>query len=465
MAFPLTGTDSFVFLPAALNLAAGRGFTNPLYYVVQFTDPSGSNLFNYYVPLFPLVLGTIAKLLPDIRTIFFICALVSATTLLIYRKLLLELLPKNISTSYKIAAVLSFTYLCTYMLPTVGRPENFIVLFSVLLYWLYQRRAQAGEKLYTILTSLLLGAMLATQLISFFLGFIVLYLYDNISAKQPVRVFFQYCIIFISSLIIFAGILSISPVGLMGSINGISTHAQYVLTRIDNTLSSFSFFWLLAPLNLGFGVLFGIAAYFFVIEMKNTLTKLKGFRLVMLVISLLSLFFGVYKYVFYGGPTVYNATCFVLPILLYIFSSSLSSSWKYRLLPIVTLTFVAGSLLLIRTLLLFGHTVASGKDYAHAKAEAKKYMSKTGKTRPTNGIWSLYSNPNEISILDGNLIKTGDTVIIQQAYMPFPLADGTYTILADWRAKEPIQLLGIPLAKRAYGFGFVVCVINKGKVD
>src|ERR1700679_2174392 len=73
--FPVPGTDSIVFIPPALLFSKGYGLANPLYYVTQFTDPTHTNRFNYYVPFYSLLLGILSKIKPSIKTIFLFCSL------------------------------------------------------------------------------------------------------------------------------------------------------------------------------------------------------------------------------------------------------------------------------------------------------------------------------------------------------------------------------------------------------
>src|SRR5438045_2007798 len=94
--FPTPGTDSKVFIPPALLYSRGMGLVNPLYDLSLVLGPGFNFKFNYYVPFYPLLLGTLSKVHPGIRTIFLICSLFSVTGLFLYCHRVITLLPQQL---------------------------------------------------------------------------------------------------------------------------------------------------------------------------------------------------------------------------------------------------------------------------------------------------------------------------------------------------------------------------------
>lgn len=455
--FPIPGTDSFVFLPASVNMAHGRGFTNTLYYIAYYVDPTHTCRLNYYVPLFPLVLAWVGKIYPDIRAMFLFCALVSTVGLVSYGKFISQYATRQ---KWGIAlGVLSLIYISTYLLPTAGRPENFAKLIAWGIFLVVFNRIRITAKVYYASLALLFAMLLATQIIGFFLCFGCYLLFESFNEKNLGKLIRTNALLFVGIIILFLGILALSPVGVVDTLVGIRRHIDYVLTRSDNTLASLAFFWFVAPLNFAFAGIFLVAAYFFVGDVRSKFLHVHGVGRLVSALILLAFLGGVLKYVFYGGPTVYNATEFILPLSAYIFARLTASPQKVQLRRIFSVTLILGTLLFCRTVLLFGHTLYTGKDYGSALRALKPYDDQQT-IRPTNGLWSLFSEPAKLELFDVTKYKVGDTVILQQAYLPFPLPEGHYRILKDWRAPEPVKIAGIKISERAYGYGFVVCVIQ-----
>ena len=152
--FPTPGTDSRVFIPTALLYSQGFGLINPLYDVSVVgvaTDITNAIKFNYYVPFFPMMLGTLSKIHPGIKTIFLICSLFSISSLFLYCRTLLSVIPQQLTGPVKALVLSSIIYVATYVIPTVGRPENLTVLLVFMIYILYGKRNVINSVLYNVL--------------------------------------------------------------------------------------------------------------------------------------------------------------------------------------------------------------------------------------------------------------------------------------------------------------------------
>jgi len=453
-----------VFMPPALSFAKNQGLTNPLYYVASFTDLTHTNRFNYYVPFYPMALGWLSRMKPDIRTIFFICSLFSVTGLLLYARALASFLSGELSNWAKAAVVLSFSYLATYLLPTVGRPENFSGLFVFLVYLLYQRRKALNPVLYYAAIIVLISVLFSTQIIGFFFCFLFYALYEVLNAENIYKTIGSLVLLLGSVVGGFCTILMLSPHGLSETVNAIGWHIALALNRADHNISTLVYYWVYAPLSFGFVVIFLLATLFFAIDLRAKLTGAGAMKIISAVLALLLIAFGLVKYVLNAAPTVYNATQFILPLMAYIFYNILN---RDRLLPArmettaLLITCLAGSLIFFRGFILFRDMMRTGKDFASARAFVSSYTKNNKKILTSNGIWPIFEDINNPKVGITDQFEHGDTIVLQQAYFPFPKSiTDKCTMLYDWRGPEPVKLFGIKIANHPYGYGFVIFKAN-----
>ena len=462
--FPVPGTDSIVFIPPALLFSKGYGLTNPLYYVTRFTDLTHTNRFNYYVPFYSLLLGFLGKINPGIKTIFLFCALFSTANLLLYMRVITSFLKEKIRPWPQILLLLSVTYIATYLLPTVGRPENLTSLLVFLVYILYRKRENYRPLVYNLFVIILFSLILATQLICFYFCFLFFVTYELLNTKNVPRTIGVNAVRFLVVLAGFCIVLSLSPNGLVNTINGISIHVSYVFGRSDRSLSLFIHYWLLAPLNLGFVFIFILSTIYYIKELYTRLKSVPLLNSVLIVLTQAMVLLGFIQFILYGAPTVYNATEFILPITTYLVLNILfaAKTGTNRCLFITTLiTYVAGSLLFLRSIILFIDYKNDGKDYDHAKTLVSSLTKNYPGMFVTNSLWSLYDNPNDARIFNDLDFKKGDVIIIQQVNHRFPQAlVNKCTTIYDWRTAETNEFLGMKLANRPQGYGFMVCKVN-----
>ena len=79
--YPVPGGDAAVFMPAAINLKAGRGLTNSLWEVAP--DPTGQHRFLEHPPLFQMVVSA-CMWKAETRNAFVVLAIFNALTLTLY---------------------------------------------------------------------------------------------------------------------------------------------------------------------------------------------------------------------------------------------------------------------------------------------------------------------------------------------------------------------------------------------
>jgi hypothetical protein len=458
--FPIPGTDSMVFLPGALRYAQGKGLTNPLYYVTNFTDPTHSSKFNYYVPFYPMFLGWLSRVRPDIRTITFICGIFSVTGLLLYGRVIGSFFPENSPKWLKATVLLSFTFLATYLLPTVGRPENFTCLFVFLIFILFRKRKNINGVLLFVLLAMLFSLVFATQIIGFFFSFLFFALCDLLHATNIFKNILKNFLLFVSIVGGFCGILALSPNGVSETIQAIGWHIALALSRADNPIRTLIYYWVYAPLSFGFVAIFALAATFFALDVNE---KLKGqpiIKIILAVILLLLITFGLFNYVLIAAPTVYNATQFILPLMTYIIyniSITRAPILRKAAVGLLLLTCIGGSFIFLRGLILFGDSLYTGKDFASARAVVEKYTKNNQKVVTSNGIWCLFNDLDNPKTTITDQFESGDTIVMQQAYYSFPrFITDRCTVLFDWRAPEPVTFMGIKIANHPYGYGLVI---------
>lgn len=380
--FPTPGTDSLVFLPPALSYAHHQGFANPLYYVDKFTDPTHTHRFNYYVPLFPWLMGIVGRIYADVRTIFLFCALLGSAGLFLYTREAIKAMAVP-GRYWTVGVVLSLFYLPIFFLPTVSRPENLTFFVVFIIYLLYRNRSKVSLVAYVGILSLFFASLLATQILSFFFCFVFYALCDVLDTGQPVRSAIQSFIIFSLSLGIACLILAAGPIGFRETVDAVWWHATMVVGRTDNSPSLLFYYWALAPLSFGFLGVFLLASYLFIRELVARMRK--AARLSVLSVLFLSgvLLWGLVKYVLYGAPTVYNITQFILPIMAYTVTAIAKIGKTAKPAIVFCALCAIGTLAMGRHLLMFTNMVASGKTFAAAR---ELVMEQTGKNKKSDSL-------------------------------------------------------------------------------
>lgn len=462
--FPIPGTDSIVFIPSALLYSKGFGLANPLYYVTKFTDLTHTNRFNYYPPFYPYVLGLLSKIKPGMKTIFVICSLVSMANLLLFARVMSSSLPDRLSGFLKAMVFLSIPYIATYLLPTVGRPECFTSLFVFIVYILYSKRNEYNAGLYNILICTLFSWILTTQMVSFYFCFLFFISYELLNSTTIYKTILSNTLRLIMIVLLCCLILAITPNGLVNTITGIKLHIAYVLDRSDRSIPLFIHYWLLAPLNFGFIIVFLLCAGFYVREVFARCKNMPVMQVVLVAGVQGFIVLGIVKFILYASPTVYNATGFILPLSVYLIlniTRQVNSTSKKVASAFTIATYLAGTVVFLRSLVLFTDYLADGKVYATAKTQVKAILQNNKNVYVTQGLWPLFENMEDVKIYNKSDLKTGDIVIVQQAYHPFPPElVNKCTVMYDWSTVEQRKFLGITLTNRPQGYSFVVCKIN-----
>ncbi|MBL7692934.1 MAG: hypothetical protein JNM41_15175 [Flavipsychrobacter sp.] len=460
LVFPLPGTDSFVFMPPALSFAKNQGLTNHLYYVAEFTDPTHSNRFNYYVPFFPMALGWLSRIKPDIRTIFLICSLFSVAGITLFTATIKRHLTDKITPQIKLGLILTFTFLSIYLLPTVGRPENFSGIFIFLIFLLYRHRSQIKPALYYPVIITLFSVLFSTQVIGLFFSFLIYALFEVLNSRNVLLKCVELVAVFAAVVGGFCLILALSPHGLSETVNAIGWHIALALNRSDSTFRMLVYYWTYAPLSFGFVFIFICCLVFFLADIRSKWASAPKFTIFVSLVPLCILLIGLYKYALNAAPTVYNVTQFIFPMMTYLWLQILSpvkSRFTKLTFPVVLVTVVAGLFMFLRTFVLFADTMISGKDFATARALAESYTRNNKKVITSNGIWPIFSDIKKPYVIITDQFDKGDTIIMQEAYFSLPLQfSEKCDVIYDWRRHKPTNIFGIKLSNNPNGYGFVI---------
>jgi hypothetical protein len=250
----------------------------------------------------------------------------------------------------------------------------------------------------------------------------------------------------------------------VSTINGIRTHVDYVFTRSDRSIELFIYYWLFAPNNFGFLILFILGAIFFIREVYVRLTRSELIKRALIALLLLALIGGIVKFILYASPTIYNASEFILPLTAYVIFNINKVGYKSQkaFMWTAAITFFSGTVIFLRTLILFADDLKHEKNYSVAKAVISKYAGGNRNIYITNGMWTLFDDLDKLKLFNESNYKTGDTVIVQQAYGRFPdsLRDKC-TIIYDWRRyPEEVRFWGMKIANGPHDYSFVICKIK-----
>lgn len=453
--FPLAGGDSIVFLTPALFYAKSGGFINPLYYVTKLTNDARVNLFNYYVPLFPWLLGFFSKIYPGIKTLFLWCATFGIASLCLYSRELKKKLSNN-SVFFLIIAYLSITYLAAYLIPTFGRPEILSSFIVTCLYLLYQRKSSLTPLVYDTVLTLCFALLLSTQILGFWFAYLIFLAEEFFSSQSTGKIILQNTLRLITILSIFILILSLSPAGLMPTLTGIQKHISLVLLRHEHSFYLYCYYWFLSFLNFGFIIIFLLSGWYY---LKVNLVRLKILsksRVIIIIVLYLVLIISLFKFVLYSAPTVYNVTQFIIPILLFLLQR-LSSEKKIALCHYITLVvFAYGSLIFLRMVVLSIDYSRDGRDFDQASVQLDQQISRFDSVKISPGLWSLCNDVKKIRPIYDFDFKPGEMVVVQngdesERYLPL----SRWEKIFDDRIPGGKIFLGLPV-RHPQGYTFAI---------
>jgi len=407
-----------------------------------------------------MALGWLSRIKPDIRTIFLICALFSVTGIALFTATIKGYLTDKLTPQIKLGLILTFTFLSIYLLPTVGRPENFSGIFIFLIFLLYRHRSQIKPVLYYPVIITLFSVLFATQIIGLFFSFLFYALFEVLNSRNVLLKCVELVAVFAAVVGGFCLILALSPHGLSETVNAIGWHIALALNRSDSTFRMLVYYWTYAPLSFGFVFIFTCCLILFFADIRSRWAAVSRFTIIVSLIPLSLLLVGLYKYVLSAAPTIYNATQFIFPMMTWLWLqilSALQNKVNKLALHVVLVTTVAGLFMFVRTFVLFADTMISGKDFASARALAESYTRNNKKVITSNGIWPIFSDIKKPYVIITDKFDKGDTIIMQEAYFSLPPEfSDKCDVIYDWRRHKPATVFGIKLTNNPNGYGFVI---------
>lgn len=460
--FPIPGTDSSSFLAPSLTFGYGHGLANPIYYLSSLTDETGTLRYNYYVPFYTWFLGFFVAIVPSIKSIFVVCALLTIIALFTYRHIIIKN-DRPADKLYTVTILLSVFYLATYSLPTLGRPEQLTAPLSLVLYCLYHHRAQVAAWIYNSALILIFSIILTSQITGFYFAFLVFLIVEFLGQDDPKRLVLVNAVRTVGVLALSYMIMELSPNGFMATVHGISRHSQILFARTARGSSLLSYYWVFSPFNFGFIVVFLASLYYWYLYLRSAFTGITLFNKLVIGALHLAIVAGILKFVVHTAPTVYNATQYIYVMLLFLLLNYHQHKGKFNtaMLGSLALTFLAGSFVFLRTLILFIDNETDGKTYDAAKSKLAQVEAKYGKCYTSFNLWSLYDDPYKVNQLDEENLHSGEVIILNQAYRDLPQAImSRCEILDDWRTTDVRRFLGIPLTRHPQGYSFVVCRVK-----
>lgn len=496
--FPIPGTDSSSFLPPALTFAQGRGLANPFYYLSRYTDTSGQGLYNYYVPGYSWFLGYCVQAVPGVKTVFAVCAILTIAALAAYRREVVRMVPENAGWGVRLLAVLSVVYLATYSLPTIGRPEQLTTPLCLLLYLLYRGRTRFANWLYNALLVVLFAVLLVTQVTSFYFAFLVFLIAEFAGEDAVGRTLVVNALRAVGVGLLFCALMTASPNGLTATLDGISAHSKLLFMRGGRSVGQFAFYWLFSPFNAGFLLVCAVCLRYWWLHLRIAFEGMAAANKWIVLLLHVGVAAGIAMFVVHTPPTVYNLTQFIYVLLLFAWGSHgrYDARWSGSLmLPSLGVAFLMGSLVFLRTFVLFVDNEVEGKTYDAAKQKLSEVEGRYGRCVTQLNLWSLYDDPYRVVTIEKRYVRTpvsgvqpsdiivipkddsllrelrpgdregafyhvlhpGDVVVMPQAYKDIPPALlARSEVLEDWRTENVRRLWGVPLSRHPYGYSFLV---------
>ena len=240
--YPVPYTDSIVYIPTAINLAAKKGMLNEVCNLSHMLDKTGQARFIYSVPLFPLLLSLWMPS-PDPKSAFLILAvwfsLILLLTAFLFEKIVLLKKTEPSAWPFAFGIVSLFSMSNIFTGHGGSRPDNLAMLWFCLCLWLATQVPHA--KRHWIFSSGL-GLIAATFPVGAIFSSILIFAY-YVSHEDARSAVLHSLSTYGISLVPLFGVLALSPLPIQEVLPGIFRHSHYALqTYWKNTLGSYFFY-------------------------------------------------------------------------------------------------------------------------------------------------------------------------------------------------------------------------------
>lgn len=457
--YPVPGGDAAVFMPAAINLKAGRGLTNPLWEV--YPDPTGQHRYLEHPSLFQMVVsGCMWK--SETRNAFIVLAIFDALTLTLYAAFLCtakftRTLMASVGGLIVLVASLFALAFLIFINPS-GRPEALSALILSLgmaaVTWLPRRS-------WPVCLGIAIGVAAAIHpthgiFIACLVGMVFLL---TASVPQAIR-----NALFAAAIAapLFWVLLSLSPYPVGETLHAVSRHAAFA-NAPDYRLSTMATYYLrLAPWSglylLGLSLALVWCGLYFWRSAEDRMTR--SARLAGVLLTAFAFwFFSVRR------PNASYYLMMLAPAIaagaLYLFAARRGADvrrWPALPLWILAAFFGIFSLGLARDVALFVDYRTDGVSFADAQRDFDHLVHSTARViSVSESFWVLTDEFERIRIVERGT-ASGDLMVLQQTQrgsLTPPVIPG-YRLLSQRFISHPPRLFGLPIARTMPGYAFAV---------
>jgi|GEM_PF-4950792 len=456
--YPIPGGDAAVFMPAAINLKAGRGLTNSLWEAEP--DPTGQHRYLDHPALFQLVVSA-CMWKSETRNAFIVGAIFDALTLALYAAILCraKFARRFLSSIAGLAFLASSIFALAFLIFTdMGRPEALSTLVLCLaiavVTWL-------PRKAWPVCLGFAVGVAAAIHPVD---GIFIACLVGTafLLTAPLLRAVRETVLAAVVALPVFLVLLSLSPYPLSETFRTVARHGA-LANAIEYPMSDFFAFYLkLAPWSglylLGLSLVLVWCAIHFWKSGEDRITRSVGLGALLLTIFAFC-FFSIRR------PTasyylIMLSPAFVAGALYLMDARSSRRGGRSLALPlgIAAAFFSIFTICLARDVALFVDYRAEGVSFAEAQKDFDHLAQSTGQViSVSESLWVLADHFEQIRIVERGT-AAGDLMVLQQTQrgsLTPPVIPG-YRLLSQHFVSHPPKLFGLPIARTMPGYSFAV---------
>ena len=456
--YPVPGGDAAVFMPAAINLKAGRGLTNPLWEAEP--DPTGQHRYLDHPALFQMVVSA-CMWKAETRNAFIVAAILDALTLALYAAILCsaKFARRLLSSIPGVALLASSIFALAFLIFTdMGRPEALSTLILCLaiamVTWL-------PRKAWPVCLGFAIGIAAATHpahgiFIACLVGTAFL-----LTAPIPWAVR-ETMLAAVVALAVFWLLLSLSPYPLSETLRTVARHGA-LANAIEYPISDLSVFYLkLAPWSglylLGLSLVLIWCAIHFWKSGEDRITR--SVRLGALLLTAFAFYFFSIRrptasyYLIMLSPAFMAGALYLLAL----HRGRRAGRSTALLVGISAAFFSIFSLCLARDVVLFVDYRVEGVSFEEAHKEFDQLAHSTGQViSVSESFWVLADRFEQIRIVERGT-ASGDLMVLQQTQrgsLSPPVIPG-YRLLSQHFVSHPPRFFGLPIARTMPGYSFAV---------
>lgn len=457
--YPVPGGDAAVFMPAAINLKAGRGLTNSLWEV--HPDPIRQHPYLGHTPLFPMVVSACMGK-AETRNAFVVLAIFNALTLTLYAGILCtaQFARKLIASAAGFVVLLSSLFALAFLIFTDagGRPEALstltLSLAMAVVSWLPQRY-------WPVCLGIAIGVAAATHPTHGIFIACLVTLAFLLTAPLP-RAIGRMLLAAAVALSLFWMLLRLSPYPVGETLHSVSEHAT-MANGPDYWFSELLAYYVnLAP----WSGLYLLGLCLVLVWWGIHFWRGAG-DWAMRSARLAALFLTAFAFYFFSirRPNANYYLLMLAPALaagaLYLFEvRSRTHGPRLAAFPLWMLTAFFGlfSLFFARDIALFLDYENEGVSFAEAQREFGQLVRSTNQEiAVSESLWVLADEFERIRIVDHGTVS-GDLMVLQQTQrgsLSPPVIPG-YRLLSQHFISHPPKWFGWPIAHTMPGYSFAV---------